>query len=113
MKTKKVPKSVFILTAILVILVLLPFILPNKSLEALKALETNVIEPHLNTIFNKNYEIVSINVDRYQDTEDTRTYEVILNEEFSLGHNADYTHLNSSYLLVIKDNKEVVSFTRR
>ncbi|MBU9720185.1 MULTISPECIES: hypothetical protein [Bacillaceae] len=113
---KKVPKSVYILTAILILLVLLPFVLPDPAKQKLLELEENVIEPHFAT-FLEDFEIVRINVDRYQDTEDTRTYEVFVNLEPEDTTTSDEILTQSPstarYLVVIKDDKEVVSSTQQ
>ncbi|MCD8510461.1 MAG: hypothetical protein LRY73_11735 [Bacillus sp. (in: Bacteria)] len=113
-KKKKVDKVVITIVVGLLTLIILPFILPNPALQQLNELEENVIEPHLNTILD-DYEIVRINVDRYQDTEDTRTYEVIVNfdiEPITVG-NETIDYETARYILVIKDGEEVISTTRR
>ncbi|WP_078551978.1 hypothetical protein [Bacillus alkalicellulosilyticus] len=108
---KKIPKSVIILSGFLVLLFILPFFLPNKPLEKLIEIEENVIEPHLQTMIEEDFEIIRVNVDRYQDTEDTRTYEVIIkfdSEPYTVGEET-FDYITERYKFVIRDDKEVIS----
>lgn len=116
-KKKKSNKAVIGLISGLVLICILIFMLPNllnqEEVRAIKELEENVIQPHLSTIYDDFIIVSVINISRYQnqETEESTTYEVTVRYKHEPETIGDRTVSESTvtYNLVMKDD-EVLSF---